>query len=184
MSLVQGHWVVLGAAGALALGVPMWLLQAGPRQVVAPPPPVVTRLEIVPVTGTENARATPIFSPSRSPLAAAPDPEAASALAQAASRPPPVLVGLVSRARGKGVALVRRSDGQTVTLSPGQSVDGWVLASVRRDRATFRSNGERRDVSLDFSNKVPAASTAPTIPLPTPDQSGTPSPSPQSEPEL
>jgi hypothetical protein len=87
----------------------------------------------------------------------------------------PALVGLVSRMRGRGVALVKASNGQTVTIAPGESVDGWQLVAIGRDRATFASNGERRVASLDFSNKgsgesssAPNISSTSPIPLPSP----------------
>jgi hypothetical protein len=171
VSLVQQRWLVPGVAAVLALGLPFWLLQSASPEIETPPPLVVTELAALPVGGLEQARTLPIFSPSRAPPAPAPSPEALAAAAAApAPQPMPALVGLVSRARGKGIALVRASNGQTVTIAPGQSVDGWQLVGIGRDRATFVSNGERRVASLDFRNKQPAegapASTAPPIPSP------------------
>jgi hypothetical protein len=58
-----------------------------------------------------------------------------------------------------------------VTLSPGESVDGWQLVGIGRDRATFAANGERRVAALDFSNKGGGASAptgAPPVPAPVP----------------
>ena len=171
MSLVQGRWLVPGVAAAAAVALPLWLLQSTSPEIDAPPPLVLTELAAFPVSGLDQARTMPIFSPTRAPPAPAPSPEALAAAAAApAPQPMPALVGLVSRARGKGIALVRSSSGQTVTLAPGESVDGWRLIGIGRDRATFVSNGERRVASLDFRNKLPAegapASSAPPIPSP------------------
>jgi hypothetical protein len=172
MSLIQSRWVVPGAAAVLAVIAPFWLLQPDSAKVEPPPPLVVTDLSIAPVGGLEQARATPIFSPTRAP------PEAATASASEAGpqaappQPLPALVGVVSRARGKGVALVKSSNGQTLTLEPGQSVDGWQLVGIGRDRATFAMNGERRVAALDFSNKTagegapPPSASAPIPPPP------------------
>jgi hypothetical protein len=171
VSLVQSRWLVPGVAAAAAVAVPLLLLRSASPQIESPPPLVVTELAALPVGGLEQARTMPIFSPTRAPPAPPPTPEALAAAAAApAPQPMPALVGLVSRARGRGVALVRSSNGQTVTLAPGESVDGWRLVGIGRDRATFVSNGERRVASLDFRNRLPAegapASSAPPIPSP------------------
>jgi hypothetical protein len=173
VSLVQARWVVPGAAAAVAVIVPLWLLSSAAPETRAAPPLVVTELRPLPVGGLEQARTAPLFSPGRAPPQPPPSPEA---LAEAAAAPQaqqvPKLVGLVSRARGRGVALVRSSNGETVTIEPGQSVDGWQLIGIGRDRATFAANGERRVAALDFSNKNSAegapASSAPPPPGPPP----------------
>jgi hypothetical protein len=173
MSLMQGRWIVPGVAAAAAVGAPLWLLQSHMPRVAAPPPLVVTELAVAPVGGLDQARSAPIFWPSRAqPDPAAPPPTPGGEGAAPAAVPVPVLVGLVSRAQGRGVALVKGSNGQTVTIAPGESVDGWRLVGIGRDRAVFSANGERRVAALDFSNKQPAegapASSAPPIPVPQP----------------
>jgi hypothetical protein len=177
MSLVQSRWLVPGAAAAAAIVVPIWLLQPGSAVIETPPPLVVTELAALPVGGVDQARTMPLFSPTRSPPEPPPSPETLAAAAAApVAKPMPTLVGLVSRARGRGVALVKGSDGQTVTIAPGESVDGWRLLGIGRDRATFASNGERRVAALDFSNRIPAAGapsegaplSSQPIPLPPP----------------
>ncbi len=174
-NVLQPRWIVPGAAALLAVAVPIWLLQPGTSKVEDPPPLVVTDLAVAPVVGLDRARTAPIFSPTRTPAEQAPPPGSPEAAPAAAPSPMPVLVGLVSRTRGRGIALVKAGNGQTVTIAPGESVDGWQLVGIGRDRATFASNGERRVASLDFSNKGPGdsasaprpSSTAP-IPLPPP----------------
>lgn len=157
MSLIQSRWVVPAAAGLVAVAAPAWLLGSNVPPPQSPPPLVLTELRPLDAGGLEHARSAPIFSPGRAPPAPPPSPEQLAAGASApapAAQPLPTLVGVVSRARGRGVALVRSSSGQTVTISPGESVDGWRLVGIGRDRATFASNGERRVASLDFSNKA------------------------------
>jgi hypothetical protein len=173
-NLLQPRWIVPGAAALLAVAVPFWLLQPGEQPVETAPPLVVTDLALAPVGGLDQARAAPLFSSTRAPFdPAAPPPGSQGVEAAPAASPMPLLVGLVSRARGRGVALVKGSNGQTVTIIPGESVDGWRLLAIGRDRATFASNGERRVAALDFSNKPssqggapPAPSSEGPIPLP------------------
>lgn len=167
MSLVQARWVVPASAGLLAVAVPGWLLGSDVAEPQSPPPLVLTELRALEAGGIEQARSAPIFSPGRAPPAPPPSPEQMAAAAAApAAQPLPTLVGVVSRARGRGVALVKSSSGETVTLSPGESVDGWRLVGIGRDRATFAGNGEQRVAALDFSNKARGesapATTAPS----------------------
>ena len=156
MSLIEGRWLIPGAAAAAALAVPSWLLGSATPEIAPAPPVVVTELAAVPVGSLDQALTMPLFSPSRAPPAPTPSPETLAAAASApAPQPLPTLVGLVSRARGKGVALVKSSSGQTVTIGPGESVDGWRLVAIGRDRATFAANGEQRVAALDFRNRTP-----------------------------
>ena len=171
MSLVQARWVVPAAAGLVAVAAPAWLLGSDVPEPQSPPPLVLTELRALEAGSISQARTAPIFSPGRAMPAAPPSPEQMAAAAAApAAQPLPTLVGVVSRARGRGVALVKSSSGQTVTLSPGQSVDGWRLVGIGRDRATFASNGEQRVAALDFSNKARGdsapATAAPAAPPP------------------
>jgi hypothetical protein len=172
-NLLQTRWIVPGASALLAVAIPFWLLQPETRTIEEPPPVVVTDLAVAPIGGLEQARNAPLFSPTRTretqpPPAGNPEPAQATPPA-----PMPALVGLVSSARGRGVALVKTGNGQTVTIAPGETVDGWRLVAIGRDRATFASNGERRVAALDFSNKVsgeaaagPGPSSSAQIPLP------------------
>lgn len=71
----------------------------------------------------------------------------------------PRLVGLISRQRGKAVALVVGSDGSTVVATPGKIVDGWELTGVSAGQAKFRRGGEQQVIALDYSNKVAGAAS-------------------------
>lgn len=189
MSLIQRNRVVIAAAAAVAIGAPLWMLQPGSTEVSAPPPLIITKLEIEPAGGMQLARSAPIFSPQRAVAdAVAPATEAVAATVEAPPAAVPVLVGIIARARGRGVALVKKSDGQTVTLAPGESADGWRLAAIGRDRVTFTMNGEQRQAALDFSNRgAPGGETPsppPPIPLPPPPTSPSPlqnKPAPQGQ---
>lgn len=167
MSLIQARWVIPASAAAIAVIVPVWLLGADDVEKRSVPPLVVTELRPVAVAGLSQARTAPLFSPGRAqpPPPQSPE-EAAAAAAAPQAQPMPTLVGLVSRAGGRGVALVRSSNGQTVTIAPGQSVDGWQLVGIGRDRATFAANGERRVAALDFSNKNAEGAPASSVPPP------------------
>ena len=172
-NVLQPRWIVPGVAALLAVAVPFWLLQPSTSNVESPPPLVVTDLAVMPVGDLDQARSAPLFSPTRTPPELAPPPGSPGVQAAAPPSPMPALVGLVSRARGRGVALVKAGNGQTVTIAPGESVDGWRLVAIGRDRATFASNGERRTASLDFSNKgsgesSPAPGPSSTAPIPLP----------------
>ena len=163
MSLIQGRWLIPGAAAALAVAGPLWLLGSASPEIEPAQPVVVTALVTSPVGGLDQALTMPLFSASRAP-APPPYPSRSPLPRRRRAAALPTLVGLVSRARGKGVALVKASSGQTVMIGPGESVDGWQLVAIGRDRATFASNGERRVASLDFRNRIPAEGAPPPGP--------------------
>lgn len=173
MSLIQAPWVVVAAAGALAIGVPMSLLGGTAPRVPTVPPAQPTPLPPIEAGTLAFAVTAPPFDPDRSPEGTAP----AGAEAEAEAPPPqpmPALVGLVTGARGRAVALVRGSNGETVTISPGEEVDGWRLVSAGREQAVFELGGNRQTASLDFSNKAGAAAPPPTPAAPSPAPSAPP----------
>ncbi|MBR0551019.1 hypothetical protein [Stakelama marina] len=55
----------------------------------------------------------------------------------------PQLLGIVGRLGSGAVALVRTSGGDTRSLGPGDSVDGWRLVSLAIDAAYFERGGEQ-----------------------------------------
>jgi hypothetical protein len=180
MSLIKGHWLVLAGGGVVALYTPYALLRPSP---VPPPAPVdisTTKVEFRPVPSFDSALRRPIFSPNRVPegttdptfaIAQIPDqapPQAAVAL--------PKLVGVVLAQNGRGVALVKRADGQTLMLESGQLADGWMLIGLTRVSARFKLGSETQIARLHFSN--PSSSGNETskneIPLPPKAEVGTP----------
>lgn len=56
---------------------------------------------------------------------------------------PPQLLGIVGRLSDP-LVMVRMADGAVRTITRGEAVGGWALASVASDRATFRRGAEER----------------------------------------
>ena len=191
MSLVEQirpQHVALVAAIVIAIALPSHLISGG-----AAPPEASARGSATPVTLHEVpalvvARTAPLFAPGRVPPEVAAQLESqAVAVASAAAMPPtpppalPVLVGIVLRSGGPGVALAKGSDGQTQTLRTGEQIDGWTLVALSRAAVVFAQGGTRQTVALNFgSAKVQSASARPAqaanssasvtqpIPLPSP----------------
>lgn len=172
MSLVEQirpQHVALVAAIVIAIALPSHLISGG-----ATAPEASGRGSPTPVTMREVpafvvARTAPLFAPGRLPpeMAAQLDSQAIAA-ASAAAVPPtpppalPVLVGIVLRSGGSGVALAKGSDGQTQTLRTGEQIDGWTLVALSRAAVVFAQGGTRQTVALNFgSAKVQSASAGP-----------------------
>lgn len=174
MSLVETRWVIVAGAAALAIAMPTVLLRGDGIEVPSAAPAPPTELGELQTASLSYALAAPPFDPDRTPGG-----DAAAADAASAAPPPPAqlprLVGLISGARGRSVALVRTANGETVTIAPGEEADGWRLVSVGRDQAVFDLAGNRQTATLDFSNKVSAPATAaPPQPQPPPSNVGPP----------
>lgn len=157
MERINKSWLILCLSAAMMIGVPWWLLSAQPEEIPEPAPLVITKVKPQEIATVKALIEKPIFNAQRAPQAfadqiMAENIQAAEEAQQAA--PAPTLVGLVSRKRGKSVAIIKDSDGQTKTLAPGQSADGWQLLSVSRTNARFASAGTEISVALDFSNKA------------------------------
>jgi hypothetical protein len=110
------------------------------------PPRLVT---LRPVPEYSAILSAPIFAPDRKPGDAAGGGSPGGDLAGYSA------VGAVA---GNGVATVVMSGpgGAVVTLSPGDSVAGWRLVSVARDKVVFERNGSQRALGVG----------APTAPAP------------------
>lgn len=168
MSLIEGRWVVIGAAAATAVVVPMMLLGNEPQTVHPPLQPSLTEIAPPTFAGLSYAVAAPPFDPDRTagpsgagePAAGEPPPPPAPPPPQA-----PILVGIVSGGGKRPVALAKGADGETQTLSAGGSIGGWRLIAIRRDHAVFDLAGARHTARLDFSNN-PATGAAPAPPPP------------------
>lgn len=129
----------LGAAAALAVLLPAWLLMPG-----SVPPPSSAR-DLPPL-------AAPVTPPLRHvfdrPLFAAPADAALPADA-------PQLTGIVGRLGSDAVALVRTAGGSSRSLAIGDSVDGWMLESLSIDAALFRRGGQQARVPLPAADPEP-----------------------------
>jgi hypothetical protein len=129
--------IALAAAGLFAVAMPMLLLRPGATpaaEAPAPPPPPLAAPAPPPLAG---AFQRPLF-------AAAPD----AAVGDTVPGDAPELIGIVGRLDQDAVALVRGADGTSRTLKIGESVDGWLLASLALDAAYFTRGAERRRVPL------------------------------------
>lgn len=80
--------------------------------------------------------------------------QSAQVAPQAAS---PALVGIV----GRSAYLKSASSGETVSVSIGESLDGWKLAALRGRTVTLEGPGGRREMSL-FEKLARASENAPT----------------------
>lgn len=155
---IDRNWIVLGFCAVLMIAVPWWLLSREPTDIQKPEPLMITKIRPQEIAEISALTRKPIFNPERAPLAFADemmaDADDPALEAQPQSAPAPTLVGLVSRRRGKSVAIVKNANGETKTLTPGQSSDGWQLVAVGKTNARFSSNGEQISINLDFGNKA------------------------------
>jgi len=162
------NWIILGFCALLMVLVPWWLLSKEPADIQVPEPLMITKVRPQEIVALSALAQKPIFNPERAPLAFADEMMAADeniAEPQPQAFPAPTLVGLISRRRGKSVAIVKNANGETKTLTPGQSSDGWQLIAVGKTNARFSSNGEQISINLDFGNKAlggPAGTTGTT----------------------
>lgn len=130
--------IALIAAAVPALAMPAILLLSF---VTAAPPPSATPQP-------------PLAAPAQPPLTAAfARPLFAGAPAAALPQDAPALVGIVGRLDQDAVAMVQTSDGATRTLHIGESVDGWRLASLAIDAASFTRGSEQVRVPLPSADE-------------------------------
>lgn len=163
MSLVRGRWLLVGLAAMLGIWLPLriadpavevaerpLLVAPRPVRVAAPadPAPLIARLDL------SGGAVPPGTAPLPADMAAAPP----------AQLPLPTLVGTALAPRGRSVALVRGSNGQVVTLTPGSEIDGWRLARIGRGEVRFDRDGITERVSLDLKNREASATVPPATP--------------------
>lgn len=153
---------IVAAAGA-AIIAPVYLLRSND-----PPPEHSLRLAAtqLPPPAELALRGTaleaPLFNPDRTPPPPPGQDTEADQTAAAQPASPPLLVGTIAGHGSGGVALVKNSAGETLTLRAGEVVDGWTLLAIGNGVATVDQNGRREIISLDFSNKSSGHQTAGT----------------------
>lgn len=135
MALTRAHWLTLAGAAVIAVVTPLWLLQPGASPQSEDTPPLRQPLAPPPLAPLSASFERPLFGASGEAEPTAP--------ADA-----PALVGIVGRLNQDAVALVRTADGSTRSLKPGESVDGWRLASLAIDAAFFTRGNEKARVAL------------------------------------
>lgn len=163
MSLLRGRWLLVGLASMLGIWLPLriadpeveiaerpLLIAPRPVRVAAPadPGPLIARLDL------SGGAVPPGTAPLPADMAAAPP----------AQLPLPTLVGTAIAPRGRSVALVRGSNGQVITLTPGSEIDGWRLARIGRGEVRFARDGVTERVSLDLRNREPSGTSLPNTP--------------------
>lgn len=171
---IDRNWIILGVVAAMMIAVPWFSLSRQPKAPPERPPLLITKVTAQEIVSIDRLIQKPIFNAERAPLAFADeqmaDAEEAMPLEAAPQQAPaPTLVGVVSKRRGKAVAIVKGQDGAAQTLSPGQNIDGWRLVSVGKSSARFASTNGVSSINLDFSNKAiggPETSSAPNEPDP------------------
>jgi hypothetical protein len=160
MSLLRGRWLLIALAALLAAWAPFQIadpeVEVAERPLLIAPQPVRLRGSVDPAPLIARLD----LSGGAAPGATAPLP-ADMAAAPPAQLPLPALVGTALRPNGRGVALVRGSNGQVVTLTPGSEIDGWCLARIGRGEVRFARDGVTERVSLDLKNREPAQASAP-----------------------
>lgn len=133
--IARNQMIALGAAGVVAVAMPVLLLMPGSE----PPPAAKPKSEPA------------LAAPPQPPLAAAFDRTLFGSTPAETSETPadaPQLVGIVGRLDKDAVAIVRTADGSSRTLHVGDSVDGWKLESLAIDAAFFTRGTERQRVPL------------------------------------
>ena len=152
------NWIIFGFCAVLMIVVPWWLLSREPVDIPKAEALMITKVHPQEIATLSALAQKPIFNPERAPLAFADELMAAAdetvVEVQPQAAPVPKLVGLISRRRGKSVAIIKNANGETKTLTPGQSSDGWQLVAVGKTNAQFSSNGEQISINLDFGNKA------------------------------
>jgi len=151
-------WVLWALAALLLVAIPAWMLW--PEDQVAPSPAVGTPQNIAIVEGQslEILAERPLFNAERKPLAPV-DPNAPETPAGEVAPPPPAvprLVGVVTRRKGKAVAIVRGADGSDRTLARGESADGWQLVAIGADWARFTLGEQQQTVKMEFGGTTGA----------------------------
>lgn len=124
--------VWLGGCAAASVGLWFW-----PQAQTAPP----TDKRTSAYGGVEHQVRKTSARPGETVFLLTGSAQAAPETPQAAS---PVLVGIV----GRSAYLKSASSGEAVSISIGESLDGWKLAAVRGRTVTLEGSGGRQEMSL------------------------------------
>ncbi len=167
MAQIKMEWIWLALTAGLMIALPWWLLTGEQDNISEPQPLLITKVQTQEIPTVDILLKKPIFNSERTPLALLDEMTAEEPEAQIAAlvTPVPKLVGLVSKRRGKAVAIVKTNDGETKALSTGQTSDGWRLVTVGKNEATFANANEQRTIGLDYGNKAiggPSGTPVPT----------------------
>jgi hypothetical protein len=170
MTLKQGRALTAGGMTLLILAVVAILLRPAALAISPPPSVTATPLTIVPAPTLNAALKAPLFNATRLPPPPPDLPKDGEAAEPATPpAPPPIIAGVIVHGRGQGVALVKAASGETVTVRPGETVDGWSLIGIGQTSAIFEQAGRRETVNLDFRSSSTAGRASPPRPeIPSP----------------
>lgn len=101
------------------------------------------RTRVQPIGTYTQALTRPLFLPSRR----APEAGSADGLAGAGMTLPFILQGTML-AGDRGIALLRREDGNIVRLEMGEDIDGWTLEEVRLTSVVLRRGEAEKELPL------------------------------------
>lgn len=162
-------FTLAGGFGAITLG---WAVSANTETPASTLPPM-TSAALLPQmpfrTLTSNFDAIverPLFSQARRPTPPKPPPSEPQPQAAPASPPPPLAATLLGIIISPGMksAVIRLSNGKSVTVIEGDSIDGWELKQVEPDLAQFRYNGASVELSFPIHQTSPAQVARTTAP--------------------
>lgn len=149
-ALSAGLSLLLGAMAIvdLAAAPRHWALPA-----LAPPPTAgpAAAPQILPPPREEFAESLerPLFSASRRPPPAAPAKNQADGRAQAqrAAAGSLALIGTIIGPQTR-IALIRNGSAPTQRVTPGQSVEGWEIVEITKDRVVLRGGGSQQELTV------------------------------------
>lgn len=177
MSLLRTSHFVLAGAVVAAIVVPWWVVAGLNPQAAARLPfnGEERRLAQVPDIPATALQGRLFFGGAdyAETQAQVSDPAAVAAAAPPPLSEPPKLLGTAISRRGRGVAVVKLTSGDTRTVARGELVDGWQITVIADAAITVVQNGETRQLSLERGQ--PAAPPPASLPVST----ATASPPPQ-----
>lgn len=114
----------------------------------------ITDIKIAASASPDNLLEKPIFNKDRGIIQEEVDTSnpAQDNVEQTPLPPEPKLVG-VAKGAGRAVAIVKGSDGVDQNIKTGENIDGWTLIYISSNSATFRTQGVRKIIELDYGNK-------------------------------
>ena len=135
MSLVRTSHIAVGAAALAAIFIPMKLvtLSASNDHVALPYGGELPSLPETPGLVPEALAGRLFFAP----LAHLPEVDPGAPAGEQSAAPVPQLAGTATSRRGRAVAILKLSSGETRMLSRGESADGWTVTTIGNASVTL-----------------------------------------------
>ena len=167
MSLLRMSHILFGGAVLAAIAVPWWVVASLNPQAAARLPfdGDERRLAQVPDIPASALQGRLFLGGAdyATAQAQAGDPAAVAAAAPPPLPEPPKLLGTAISRRGRGVAVVKLTSGDTRTVARGEVIDGWQITRIADASITVVQNGETRQLSLERGQSSASASASPSI---------------------